>query len=338
MVSLSPVDLKHIKDIVIQGYADSTRESYGSGLLVFHVFCDSKTIPEDQRAPASRVLISSFISCMAGHYSGKTVSNYVHGVRAWHVVHGVKWILRDAETDTLLKAAIALTPSTSKCSKRQPYTIDLITAIRSQLDLSSPIDAAVFSCLTTTFFAMARTGEFTIPRLDAFNPEIHIKPSDARDVQDRQGIVTKNFHLPRTKTALDGEDVFWGKQQGLSDPDEAFTNHLLINQPPINGPLFAYRFKDTHRPLTKSKLLARLAQATKGAGREPVQGHGIRIGGTLEYLLRNVPFDVVKAKGRWASDAFLTYLRDHAQIMAPFMQGVSPVHEQLLRYTMPPVR
>ncbi|KAG0697774.1 hypothetical protein DFH29DRAFT_1003411 [Suillus ampliporus] len=34
MVSLSPADLKHIKDVVIQGYADSTRESYGSGLLV----------------------------------------------------------------------------------------------------------------------------------------------------------------------------------------------------------------------------------------------------------------------------------------------------------------
>lgn len=275
---------------------------------------------------------------MAGHYSGKTVSNYVHGVRAWHVVHGITWILHDTETDTLLKAAVTLTPSASKCSKRQPYTIDLIVAIRSQLDLNFPLDTAVFSCLTTTFFAMARTGKFTVPQLDTFNPAIHVKLSDVRDIQDRQNLIMKNFHLPLMKMSLDGEDVFWGKQQGLADLDESFANHLLINQPPTNGPLFAYCFKDTHRPLTKSKLLTRLAQATKGAGHEPVQGHGIRIGGMLEYLLKNVPFDVVKAKGRWASDMFLVYLRDHAQIMAPFMQGISPVHEQLLWYMMPPVR
>jgi hypothetical protein len=32
---------------------------------------------------------------MVGHYSGKTVSNYVNGVRAWHIVHGAEWSLND---------------------------------------------------------------------------------------------------------------------------------------------------------------------------------------------------------------------------------------------------
>ncbi|TEB31909.1 hypothetical protein FA13DRAFT_1628746, partial [Coprinellus micaceus] len=50
-------------------------------------------------------------------------------------------------------------------------------------------------------------------------------------------------------------------------------------------------------------------------------GHGIRIGPTLEYLLRGVPFDVMKVKGWWASDTFQTYLRKHAQILAPYMQA-----------------
>ncbi|KAJ7809688.1 hypothetical protein B0H14DRAFT_1496201 [Mycena olivaceomarginata] len=37
--------------------------------------------------------------------------------------------------------------------------------------------------------------------------------------------------------------------------------------------------------------------AIKQAGLEPMQGHGIRIGrATLEYLLRGVPFDVMKTK------------------------------------------
>ncbi|KIK98422.1 hypothetical protein PAXRUDRAFT_134233, partial [Paxillus rubicundulus Ve08.2h10] len=63
-----------------------------------------------------------------------------------------------------------------------------------------------------------------------------------------------------------------------------------------------------------------------------------RIGSTLEYLLRNVPFDVIKVKGRWASNAFLIYLRRHAQILTPYMQAQPSLHESFLRLTLPPVR
>ncbi|PBK98979.1 hypothetical protein ARMGADRAFT_1059293 [Armillaria gallica] len=69
-----------------------------------------------------------------------------------------------------------------------------------------------------------------------------------------------------------------------------------------------------------------------------LQGHGIRIGSTLEYLLRGIPFDVVKMIGRWKSDAFILYLRKHAQILAPYMQAVPAIHEQFIRYTMPRIR
>ena len=147
-----------------------------------------------------------------------------------------------------------------------------------------------------------------------------------------------NFHLPHTKSAPSGEDVNWAKQTGPSDPSSAFENHLLINTPPVNGPLFAYRHGKGHKPLTKSKFLEVLNTALRTAGKSPLQGHGIRIGSTLEYLLRNIPFDVVKVKGRWASDAFLLYLRRHAQILAPYMQAQPILQESFLRLTLPPVR
>jgi hypothetical protein len=59
----------------------------------------------------------------------------------------------------------------------------------------------------------------------------------------------------------------------------------------------------------------------KAAGKSPLQCHGIRIGSTLEYQLHNIPFDVVKIKGRWVSDSFLLYLHRHAQILTPYMQA-----------------
>ena len=132
------------------------------------------------------------------------------------------------------------------------------------------------------------------------------------------------LHIPHTKVSQQGKDICWAKQDRLIDPNMALAHHLKVNNPPQEGHLFAYHHKNRHRPLTKSKFLAELTKAARAAGLEPLQGHGIRIGSTLEYLLRGVPFDVMKVKGRWSSDAFMLYLRKHAQILAPYIPLQSP--------------
>ncbi|TFK16523.1 hypothetical protein FA15DRAFT_607129, partial [Coprinopsis marcescibilis] len=61
--------------------------------------------------------------------------------------------------------------------------------------------------------------------------------------------------------------------------------------------------------LTKSRFLQRCNQIWSCASYPQVTGHSFRIGGTTELLLAGVPPDVVKAMGRWSSDAFLRYWR-----------------------------
>ncbi|KAF8834533.1 hypothetical protein BDN67DRAFT_914799, partial [Paxillus ammoniavirescens] len=331
-------DLSRIKDVITHAWAESTKESYGSGLLVFHVFCDAKSIPNSDRAPASSELISFFISSLAGQYSGGTVANYLQGVRTWHIMHRLKWSHNDTEIKVLLKVAVTLAPTSSKRKPCEPYTVDILGLMHDNLNLADLADAAVFACLTTTFWCTAWIGKFTVPCLDAFDPSLHVKPSNVTHEKDRQGVMVANFCLPRTKSALLGEDISWAQQHSPSDPQAALQNHFNMNNPPTDGHLFAYKHKGGHRPLTKSKFTTSLSSAAKRAGIKPLQGHGIRIGSTLEYLLHNVPFNVVKIKGRWASNAFLVYLRHHAQILAPYIQASPPLHEGFLRYTMPPIR
>ncbi|KAG1734170.1 hypothetical protein EDB19DRAFT_1622204, partial [Suillus lakei] len=162
IVPLLPSDLQHIRDTLVHAYTKATWETYGSGLLTFHIYCDRKMIPEHQRALVSNILISSFITSMAGHYSTKTIVNYVSSMCAWHILYGLTWSLNNMEVDALLKASISLAPASAKRSKHEPYTIDMITAIREQLNLSNHLDAAVFTCLTTAFFATARASKFTV--------------------------------------------------------------------------------------------------------------------------------------------------------------------------------
>ena len=275
---------------------------------------------------------------MAAAYSGKTISNYLYGVHVWHTMHGVSWAMETREMDTMLKAAEKLTPSSLRRKKRLLYTPIFISAIRQQLDLEAPLDTAIFACLTTCFYASARLGEFTIRTLTSFNPKKHITTQNLSHDQDRNSLKVMVLHLPTTKaTSIEGEDIYWASQDGDTDPTAALQNHLHVNQPSEASHLFAYQAKHIHRPLTKSKFLERVANAAHVADLEPLQGHGIRIGSTLGYLLRGVPFDVMKAQGRWAGDSFLLYLRKHAIVIAPYIQAKPDVHEAFVRYTMPPV-
>lgn len=276
--------------------------------------------------------MAAFIANMAGAYSGSTISGYVYGVRAWHVLHGLEWRLNSLEMDALLKGAERLAPDSSKRKKRQPYTQEFIAKIRQQLDLNDSFDAAVFACLTTCFYSAARLGEFLVPRLDAFNSARHVTTANLRSERNQNNLEVTVLHIPQTKAApLEGEDVFWSRQPGPTDPYEALDNHRRVNNPTDDDHLFAYRHRNRLRPLTKPAFIKRIATAAQQAGLEPLQGHGIRIGATLFYLLQGVPFEAVKVMGRWSSDAFLRYLRKHAQILTPYIQANPEVHDTFSR-------
>ena len=211
-------------------------------------------------------------------------------------------------------------------------------AIRRNMDPDTPLGASVVACLAMYFFTTGRVGEFTVQRLDGFNPNVHVSRSRVSYDQDREGQRVTVLHIPHTKASPQGEDVCWARQEGYMDPDLVLAHHLEINNPPPDGHLFAYHHKNGYRPLTKTKFLAKLAKAARAAGLEPLQGHSIRIGLTLKYLLRGMPFNVMKVKGRWSSDTFILYLRKHAQILAPYIQAAPAVHDTFVHLTMPAVR
>ena len=129
----------------------------------------SATQRASQRQNEPQRVNPAFVANLAASYSGKTISNYLCGVRAWHLMHGLTWRVEKAEMDTMLRAAEKLTPPTSRRKQRRPYTPDYMGALRRQLNLEEPLDAAVYACLTTCFYASGRLGEFTVRRLDGFD-------------------------------------------------------------------------------------------------------------------------------------------------------------------------
>lgn len=151
--------------------------------------------------------------------------------------------------------------------------------------------------------------------------------------------------MPRTKlkdVAGGGEDVFWAAQNGVSGPVAALAAHFRLNDAPPSAALFAYwHYPNTgarkRRPLTCNAFKSRIDAACIQLQVTPPNGHGLRIGGTLELLLCGVDFEVVKNKGRWKGDSFQLYLRRHGAIMAPYVQAQPALQDRVVRYTMPRV-
>ena len=144
------------------------------------------------------------------------------------------------------------------------------------------------------------------------------------NVTDRHDNKITTIFIPWTKASkFQGEELNWAAQAHTgADPGEAMQNHLNINQFYGNTHLFQHRWIGTSRPMSKNIFLTRIRKALAAAERKSLTGHSLKVGGTLEYLVRGIDFPVARFKGRWASEtAFAGYLRKHGQILAPYMQA-----------------
>lgn len=87
---------ERVQMVTLQGWEEhtySTCTTYNVGLLVFHVFCDSKEGPEKNHAPVKATFIFSFISTLVGSLSDKTIYNYIYSIQAWHTLYRLPRIL-----------------------------------------------------------------------------------------------------------------------------------------------------------------------------------------------------------------------------------------------------
>lgn len=200
-----------------------------------------------------------------------------------------------------------LAPESSKRRPRPPINAAMLRALFDGLDFKSPRDVAVFAAACVAFWGQCRLGE--ILPLSSTKAACAYRPTRAHVSRSHRNSRSTKLRLPRTKTHVSGEDVVLVAQNNPIDPEVALNTHLKVNQLPNSVPLFAYRTQTGFRILTRAKFLERCNAIWKAAGYPRTTGHSFRIGGTTELLLAGVAPDVVKAMGRWSSDAFHKYWR-----------------------------
>ncbi|KAG1908833.1 uncharacterized protein F5891DRAFT_1180398 [Suillus fuscotomentosus] len=84
-------DVLKLFDVMLVSVEVKTQENYGTGCLRFHQYCDSHSIPEKNRMPASDHLLASFVTSLARKVAATTVQNWLAGLHFWHNLHGAPW-------------------------------------------------------------------------------------------------------------------------------------------------------------------------------------------------------------------------------------------------------
>jgi hypothetical protein len=245
-------------------------------------------------------LIIAFISAMASSLAGSTINNYINGIRTWHIIHYIAWSINYLTIKMALQAAIVSALAKLSEPPRQPIIVEYLRAILSHLDKTNLLDMAIVACITTTFWLVSKLGEFTIKTISQFDCKKHIITSQSPLDHNCNRLQVCIFNLPFTKMSKkNGKATFWAKQLGPTNLWQAFKHHQHVNTLPLEAYLFAY--KVSHQKvltlLTKHKLIEHIKAITMENDLSNFERYGLHIGGTLEYLLRGIPFEAVQAMG-----------------------------------------
>lgn len=309
---------------VLNGLAESTRTTYGAGIVKFTQFCNHWAIPEEDRMPASYALLCAFLSSVSGTVADGSVWSYMAGVRAWHVFNHAPWHGDDGWVQ-LARSSASKEGAKFRKKQRAPILFEHLVALRRAISLEDPFHAAVWAVALVTFFGCRRLGETVVAKKFKASENVTRGYANIRFNTLRDGTKSLVFSIPWTKTTKSrGATVILTQRidnmarEWDMCPLAAMENHLKVNggdDAPASAALFAYRSGSTWKNLTRDEFLNFTKPIWEAAKLQYVSGHSFRIGGAVALLLAGVPPEVVAATGGWTSLAFLLYWRRVEEVL-----------------------
>ncbi|XP_011404126.1 PREDICTED: uncharacterized protein LOC105312864 [Amphimedon queenslandica] len=177
----------------------------------------------------------------------------------------------------------------------------------SPTDPPLPLNALLWATVCIAFFGFLRLGEVMVAGPEA-TPPILIS-GIAIDSHSDPGIIRLSLGRMKTEPFGTGTTVFLGKTgvAGLC-PVRAILNYLRVCPSLNQGPLLIF---PDWSPLTRDVFVKHLKDtlAARGIDQRWYSGHSFRIGAATSTAQAGVPDHLIKALGRWKSEAYQIYIR-----------------------------
>ncbi|KAE8281680.1 hypothetical protein D5F01_LYC20679 [Larimichthys crocea] len=183
----------------------------------------------------------------------------------------------------------------------------IITLRKGYLSIST--DKVLESMFLLAFFGFLRCSEFAAST-PLYDPSRHASLSDISVLSSD----TLIYFLKRSKTNQSGQPqpVYLFRLNSPLSPYEPVLNYINSRLACQASPLDPLFISETGRVATRSWFHHHFRQILLRSGipPEPYSGHSFRIGAASTASRRGIPDNITKILGRWASTAYLAYVRN----------------------------
>lgn len=294
----------------------STAAAYDSHLNSYITFCQ---LHHRQIDPTPDTL-SYYVVWLSHHLEPRSVDNYLSGI-----ANRLEFMYPDVRA---VRRCPLVTRTLRGCKRRlskpvrqkSPLGLDDLARITHIIrkDANAPYDDTLFlAMLITGFKSLQRLGELTWP--DSTKLQSYKKVSLRHTLSYTNNSVS--YTLPYQKNDSLGTGfkiLITAEPNSAIDPLAHMCRYL-----DARDALFLHHpalwVTETGNVPTRSWFLRRLHRF---CGAE-VSGHSMRAGGATALAAEGMAPDLIRASGRWSSDEFNKYIRQHPVILHALMHGTA---------------
>jgi hypothetical protein len=313
-VAWSKERLIHERAIALGHVIDkSTLSNYSSALNSYLNFVKLHDLPVEPTPDT----LSLYTVYMCHHINPRSVNTYLSGITQQLETNFPN--IKEARNSTLVRRTLQgcmRMKGVATVRKRALTVDDLHKVIHHHLQSTHHDDFLFVAMIVTGFFGLLRLGELTFP--------------DDSSLQDWRKVTRRNtlkvlpshyeFLLPGHKADrfFEGNKIIIpGKRFGL-DPLHIFSRYLTSrdNLHPVASPLW---LTESGAVPTRSFFISHLRLFFN----KDVTGQSMRAGGATALAEHGFSPYVIQASGRWASEAFLVYIRKNPTLIQGFIHSAS---------------
>ena len=297
---------RDVKKSTVSAYAEGTRKNMRVHWKAFLLFC---TFFNLLPLPASLETICLFIQFLSRSFkSVESIKNYVSGVCTLHLFLGHAFPSLDEFGIKLLYRGIARDKAHLP-RRALPITPQILLEIKSFLNMNDANDASVWCLFLFAFYCMARKSNLVPDSSLKFNKQKQLSRGRIELTGD---LMVVNFRW--SKTNQFGNRVLKipmvRNPQSSLCPVAAYDNMCKLVPASGDSPAFLYKDRKGLTPITYSIFQRFIKDLIRKSGRNPADysSHSFRRGGATFSFRSQVPSEMIKLIGDWASDAYFIYL------------------------------
>ena len=237
-----------------------------------------------------------------------SIQNYISGVRTLHSLLDVSFVAKDSiDLRLTLRGLKRLKGHMPR--QAAPLTPHILRKLYFQLDFSKQLDIVMWALLLIAFFTMSRKSNLVTTGKEKFDCRKQLCRSDIL-VGDKGLVVIYRW----SKT-----NQFRGRMHtvpvlaipgSVLCPLKAYRN--MVQALPGDGslPAFFLNIGKLSQPVTYELLQGFIKKGVAKLGLEPkfFSSHSLRRAGATWAFKSEVPGELIKSHGDWASDCYLRYL------------------------------